>query len=69
MLFCLQMIFSINFANNLIEKSQTSATRQLLMQQECSWMGKTISDHQRTWGVKNGWGSTTISCGGSATGE
>jgi hypothetical protein len=29
----LMVSLSINFANNLIEKSQTSATRQLLMQQ------------------------------------
>jgi hypothetical protein len=49
------------------------ATRQSLMQQYCSWIGKTIRDHQRTGGVKNGWGSTTISttisCEGIATGE
>ncbi len=42
---------------------------QSLMQQYCSWIGKTIRDHQRTGGVKNGWGSTTISCEGIATGE
>jgi hypothetical protein len=58
LLFCLQMSFSIDFANNLIEKSQTSATQ--------------LSDYPRppkNRGNEEWWGSTTISCEGSATGE
>ena len=46
------MSFYINFANNLIEKYQTSAAAAISNAAIVFLMGRVIRDYQRTGGVK-----------------
>jgi hypothetical protein len=60
-LFHLQISFSINFANKLIEIYQMSAMRPVLIQQYSVLGWEDHSRPKRMGGEKNGRGSTTIS--------
>ena len=66
-LFRLQMSCSISFANNLIEKYQTSADVAIINATTVFLDGG--KDHPRPKkngvGVKNRWESSTIPCGGT----
>ena len=49
-LFHLQMSFSIDVANNLIKNTHRVQSRPVLMQQQCSWMGRIVNI---SWGEQD----------------
>ena len=65
-LFYLQKSFSIDFTNNLIEKYPTSATAAIINTEIVFLDGDDHSRPLKNGGSENWWGSTTISCWGSA---